>query len=885
MKLIASLIALTGLTSGSASQVTKAAEPPPFFLQDTSDGLCLSGSVFKRCAVDTLWYVTGSPGEYQIHLRPTEEGGREQCLAKKTCTDATKPEEVRLSKCSHCGSKKWNILGDAQQGYVLSFDSGKTCLVREPNTNKALTVSCETTEYSYTPLQLNFASKDDIKTMSSPGARLVTSANSGIIKEVKKALKDGVNVNSVDWDQLTPLIAASQGGHVDVVKHLVNNGAKVDAVDKDGISSLMEASIAGHIKVVQFLVDKDADVNLKAGSDVNAVWLAAGEGKADVLNYLIKKGADVTAKRMDGIGALASAAVAGHEDVVKVLLKNKEVNVNESDNEGLTPVMNVCEHGSVVVLKMLVKAGGDVNAVSVNGFTALIVASAAGNLDQVKFLLESGAEVDAMHEEGVTALMYAAASGHLEVVELLVSKGAEVDKRHSNGGTALMECAASASEGNVKVVEFLIKKGADHAVVDNDGVTPLMSAASQGQCKVVDLLLEKEKNKNKDVKPHVNLAATSGGTALMFASGAGKDDCVKSLLTAGADLNMLVEAQPEYLDRLAKSIEAGEETEAHVDGINSLMIAAAAGHLNTCKMLIEAGADVLVKDEEDKSALAAAVKGNFGEVASLLVENGADANDAYVDEEGVEHNLLHDSIIIENHEFSKLLIKNGADLSHVDESGVTTLLQASHRGMSEVVVLLLQYDKDSTIDVNASNEDGISALIAASSEGHSEIVKALLKGKADVNAKDKDQTTALMAAAVRGHGEICGDLLSAGAEIDNQNIDGHTAIMFAYNGFAQVQTLWARYQSYSEESNEKDDEANSKIIKEALANHTTVVNLLTKSGADLTLRDNEGHTAEDFDYHPEVDGDALEQAKVEEKRKQRIKGKKKKGGKGEGEEL
>ena len=145
---------------------------------------------------------------------------------------------MKLSKCAHCGSKKWNILGDAQQGYVLSFDEGKTCLVREPKTNKALTVSCETTEYSYTPLQLNFASKDDIKTMSSPGgesnqteqgmlltltlrflrsltktARLVTAANSGQIKEVKRALKDDVDVNSVDWDQLTPLIAASQVGH------------------------------------------------------------------------------------------------------------------------------------------------------------------------------------------------------------------------------------------------------------------------------------------------------------------------------------------------------------------------------------------------------------------------------------------------------------------------------------------------------------------------------------------------------------------------------------------------------------------------------------------------------------------------------------------------
>jgi hypothetical protein len=38
---------------------------PPFFLIDTSDQLCLAGEEFKRCAIDTLFFVVGSPGEFR----------------------------------------------------------------------------------------------------------------------------------------------------------------------------------------------------------------------------------------------------------------------------------------------------------------------------------------------------------------------------------------------------------------------------------------------------------------------------------------------------------------------------------------------------------------------------------------------------------------------------------------------------------------------------------------------------------------------------------------------------------------------------------------------------------------------------------------------------
>ena len=42
--------------------VTKAQGPPPFFLQDPTDSLCLAGGEFKRCSIDTLFFVVGQPG-------------------------------------------------------------------------------------------------------------------------------------------------------------------------------------------------------------------------------------------------------------------------------------------------------------------------------------------------------------------------------------------------------------------------------------------------------------------------------------------------------------------------------------------------------------------------------------------------------------------------------------------------------------------------------------------------------------------------------------------------------------------------------------------------------------------------------------------------------
>ena len=107
------LFTLGNQVSGQKS-LTKSVGPPSFFLQDTNDGLCLAGNSYKRCGVDTLWYVTGKPGSYLIHRKVLEDDEIDQCLVKSNChTDAS---DINIASCTHCGAKKWNILGDSDTG-------------------------------------------------------------------------------------------------------------------------------------------------------------------------------------------------------------------------------------------------------------------------------------------------------------------------------------------------------------------------------------------------------------------------------------------------------------------------------------------------------------------------------------------------------------------------------------------------------------------------------------------------------------------------------------------------------------------------------------------------------------------------------------------------
>lgn len=67
------LFLLSSVVPISTADDDSKSAPPPFFLIDTTDQLCLAGEEFRRCSIDTLFYVVGAPGK-------SFNFGEEKCL-------------------------------------------------------------------------------------------------------------------------------------------------------------------------------------------------------------------------------------------------------------------------------------------------------------------------------------------------------------------------------------------------------------------------------------------------------------------------------------------------------------------------------------------------------------------------------------------------------------------------------------------------------------------------------------------------------------------------------------------------------------------------------------------------------------------------------------
>jgi ankyrin repeat protein len=107
-----------------------------------------------------------------------------------------------------------------------------------------------------------------------------------------------------------------------------------------------------------------------------------------------------------------------------------------------------------------------------------------------------------------------------------------------------------------------------------------------------------------------------------------------------------------------------------------------------------------VSDDEDMTPLLTAIKGKHLALASYLLQHGADPNDVLVDEKTSKaHNLLMDAVVDGNQELAILLVEKGANLTYVDEEGVTIITQVRNliaaKSLFSVVVYMSVPSKNS----------------------------------------------------------------------------------------------------------------------------------------------------------------------------------------------
>jgi ankyrin repeat protein len=332
-----------------------------------------------------------------------------------------------------------------------------------------------------------------------------------------------------------------------------------------------------------------------------------------------------------------------------------------------------------------------------------------------RLLHEYKADVNTIYEEN-TPLISAAIHGLDSVTEILLrTPGISVNFRNKKGQTALWHAA---SQGHVAIIQQLLARKDTQIDCSDEvyGQTPLAAGALNGHKDIIKCLL-------RTGQVDINKGDLHNMTPI-FQALRSKDEGIMNTLLSEKTINLACR------DRRRRT---------------PLNYAAPLGELSMVKMLLDAGADVDVTDDQEEMPLHKAIASGHLAMVEVLLD---------------------------------ALIRTWPPPGFQGSpEAAESLCFAAERGQAEVVQLLI----DRMFDVNAGNRHNRAPLHIVARCGHTGVMAVLLDHKKiNINALDSLGQTALRLAAKKGHLDILVQLLAMpGIEVDRRDYSGATSFWLA----------------------------------------------------------------------------------------------------------
>jgi len=230
------------------------------------------------------------------------------------------------------------------------------------------------------------------------------------------------------------------------------------------------------------------------------------------------------------------------------------------------------------------------------GHTGLQAASQNGHLEVLRLLLRAGADLELEDKDGDQAVHHAAFGDEPGVMEVIAGAGADLNARNIRRHTALH---IAVNKGHVGVVKILLGLGCHPSLQDSEGDTPLHDAISKKRDDMLALLLDH----NADIM----LTNNNGFNALHHAALRGNPSAMRVLLS-----------------KLPRPWIVDEKKD---DGYTALHLASLNNHVEVAELLVHEGrANMDLQNVNQQTALHLAVERQHTSIVRLLVREGCNLN-------------------------------------------------------------------------------------------------------------------------------------------------------------------------------------------------------------------------------------------------------------------
>lgn len=255
---------------------------------------------------------------------------------------------------------------------------------------------------------------------------------------------------------------------------------------KKASKQLVEAVKKGSIQDVKQSLENGADPDYLGWESYHPLTLSINQNKIEIAELLLENGADINIQGDYGTPLHALCNLDVEKTGLNLLrLSKNDINPNALDQQEDTPLHYAARNNHFHLVRKLVKAGANVNAIDTPWQdTPIFNAAYEGNFKIVKYLFKHGAELDYIRVDGNSLLMNAISSPTAapELIHFLLREGSDIDQINDAQEKAIhIACKKeysdeypSAEEGKELIIFFLLMYGADPNIAsDINGNRPI----------------------------------------------------------------------------------------------------------------------------------------------------------------------------------------------------------------------------------------------------------------------------------------------------------------------------------------------------------------------------------------------------------------------------